>query len=75
MAVPSAPECFKDIDLMLDQAGIGGGDRLVQGHEGLFRGQQVEAAHRSGHILIMRDVERAMDPGRYLLVEDAERGG
>jgi outer membrane protein, multidrug efflux system len=35
--------------------------RQIQGHEGLFRGEQVKVAHGSGHIPVMRDVERAMD--------------
>jgi hypothetical protein len=59
--VPSAAECVENIDLKLDQAGIGGGDRRVEGHERLFRGEQVEVAHGSGHVLFMRDVEGAMD--------------
>ena len=29
LVVPSAPECFEQIDLNLDQAGIGRGDRCV----------------------------------------------
>ena len=39
LAVPSAAEGFKDINLKLDQAGIGGGDRCVERHERLFRGE------------------------------------
>ena len=59
--MPSPSECFENIDLKLDQAGIGGGDRRVEGHERLFRGEQVEVAHGSRHVLFMRDVEGAMD--------------
>ena len=59
--MPSAAECFENIDLKLDQAGIGGGDRCVKSHERLFRGEQVEVAHGPGHVLLMCDVEGAMD--------------
>jgi len=61
LVVPSPSECFENIDLKLDQAGIGGGDRRVEGHERLFRGEQVEVAHGAGHVLFMRDVEGTMD--------------
>src|SRR5262249_919905 len=63
LVVPSTAERLEDIDLKLNQAGIGGSDRRVQGHEGLVRGEQVEVAHGPGHVLVMRDVERAMDLG------------
>ena len=69
--MPSPSECFENIDLKLDQAGIGGGDRRVEGHERLFRGEQVEIAHGSGHVLLMRDVRSSVNGRTNGILEKA----
>ena len=48
LVVPSAAECFENIDLKLDQAGITGGDRLIEGREGLFGGEPTLNKHLEG---------------------------
>jgi len=61
-AAPAAAQRLEYGDLVLNQGGIGCGNRGVDGDQGLFGGEQIQIRERACHELIVGDPECLMQP-------------